>query len=95
MPWILFNLFVLAMLAIDLGVFHKKTHEVKIKEALIWSAVWISLAMLFNVGIYLWQGSKPAMEFLTGYIIEKSLSVDNIFVFIMIFSFFSVSPRYY
>jgi tellurite resistance protein TerC len=94
MPWILFNLFVLAMLAIDLGVFHKKTHEVKIKEALIWSAVWISLAMLFNVGIYLWQGSKPAMEFLTGYIIEKSLSVDNIFVFIMIFSFFSVPPLY-
>jgi tellurite resistance protein TerC len=82
------------MLAIDLGVFHRKAHEVKLKEALIWSGVWISLAMIFNVGLYFWQGPKPALEFLTGYVIEKSLSVDNIFVFVMVFSFFKVPPLY-
>jgi tellurite resistance protein TerC len=94
MNWILFNLFVLAMLAIDLGVFHRKAHEVKLKEALAWSGVWIALAMVFNVGLYFWQGPKPALEFLTGYVIEKSLSVDNIFVFVMIFSYFRVPPLY-
>ncbi len=92
MNWIIFNLFVLGMLAIDLGVFHRKAHEVKLKEALIWSGVWISLAMIFNAGLYFWQGPKPALEFLTGYVIEKSLSVDNIFVFVMVFSFFKVPP---
>lgn len=94
MSWIIFNLFVLAMLAIDLGVFHRKAHEVKLKEALIWSGVWISLALIFNAGLYFWQGPKPALEFLTGYVIEKSLSVDNIFVFVMVFSFFKVPPLY-
>jgi tellurite resistance protein TerC len=92
--WILFNLFVLAMLAIDLGIFHKKTHEVSMREALTWSGVWITLAMIFNVGLYFWQGPRPAMEFLTGYVIEKALSVDNIFVFVMVFSYFNV-PRAY
>jgi len=88
--WILFNLFVLAMLALDLGVFHKKAHEVRLKEALIWSGVWIGLALLFNLGIYFSAGKEQALEFLTGYLIEKSLSVDNIFVFLMIFSYFRI-----
>ncbi len=88
--WVLFNLFVLAMLALDLGVFHRKAHEVKFKEALGWSIVWIALALTFNVVIYLWRGSEAALQFLTGYVIEKSLSVDNIFVFLMVFTYFSV-----
>ena len=92
--WVIFNLFVLAMLALDLGVFHRKEHEVKFKEAVIWSIVWITLALLFNSGIYFWKGSKPALEFLTGYVIEKSLSVDNIFVFLLIFSYFKVPAQY-
>jgi len=89
-----FTLFVLAMLALDLGVFHRKAHEVTIKEALVWSGVWIVLALLFNLGVYYWRGYEPALEFLTGYLIEKSLSVDNIFVFMLIFSYFNVPPRY-
>jgi tellurite resistance protein TerC len=90
LPWVLFNIFVLAMLALDLGVFHRKAHEVKIKEALIWSAVWIALALLFNLGVYYWRGPQTALEFLTGYLLEKSLSVDNVFVFLLIFSYFRV-----
>ncbi len=92
--WIGFNVFVLAMLALDLGVFHRKSHEVKIKEALQWSAVWIMLALTFNGILYLWRGPETALEFLTGYLIEKSLSVDNIFVFIMIFAYFKVPATY-
>ncbi len=92
--WIGFIAFVVLLLAIDLGVFHRKSHEVKIKEALIWSAVWISLAFIFNYGIYIFMGKEKALEFLTGYLIEKSLSVDNLFVFIMLFTFFKVEPRY-
>ena len=88
--WIFFNIFVLAMLALDLGVFHRKAHVIKIKEALVWSAVWVTLALLFNLGIYFWRGPETALEFLTGYLIEKSLSVDNIFVFLLIFSYFGV-----
>ncbi|MEW6058512.1 MAG: hypothetical protein AB1540_18100, partial [Bdellovibrionota bacterium] len=84
--WIGFNAFVLLMLALDLGVFHRKAHTVKFKEAMIWSAVWVTLAMIFCGGVYWGMGSQPALEFLTGYLIEKSLSVDNIFVFLMIFS---------
>jgi len=94
LPWVLFNIFVLAMLALDLGVFHRKAHEVKIKEALIWSAVWIALALLFNLGIYVWRDSEQALKFFTGYVIEKSLSVDNIFVFLLIFSYFRVDSLY-
>jgi len=93
-PWIGFNIFVVAMLAIDLGVFHRKAHVVSLREAGIWSAVWISQALLFNAGIFILMGSQKGMEFLTGYIIEKSLSVDNIFVFFMIFSYFSVPAQY-
>jgi tellurite resistance protein TerC len=92
--WIIFNVFVLAMLALDLGVFHRKTHTVKLKEALGWSAVWITLALFYNLGIYFWLGKVKALEFLTGYVLEKSLSVDNIFVFIMLFSYFRVPAEY-
>jgi tellurite resistance protein TerC len=93
-PWILFNLFVLAMLALDLGVFHRKAHVVRLKEALGWSVVWICLALLFNALIYFWLGRETALQFLAGYIIEKSLSVDNLFVFLLIFSYFSVPSIY-
>jgi len=92
--WIGFIVFVILLLALDLGVFHRKSHEVKIKEALTWSVVWISLALIFNYGIYIYLGKEKALEFLTGYLIEKSLSVDNLFVFIMLFSFFNVEPKY-
>lgn len=92
--WAGFIAFVIILLALDLGVFHRKLHEVKIKEALIWSAVWISLALIFNYGIYVFMGKEKALEFLAGYLIEKSLSVDNLFVFIMVFSYFKVNPIY-
>ena len=88
--WIGFTLFVLAMLALDLGVFHRRAHEVRIREALLWTCVWIALALAFNVGVYFWFGSERALEFFTGYLIEKALSVDNIFVFLVIFSYFAV-----
>lgn len=92
--WIGFNFFVLLMLVLDLGVFHRTKHEIKIKEALIWTAVWITLALVFNYGIYFFQGKQKALEFLTGYLIEKSLSIDNIFVFILLFSYFEVPAAY-
>ncbi|RDV15716.1 TerC family protein [Pontibacter diazotrophicus] len=92
--WILFNAFVLLLLGLDLFVFHRKEHEVKIKEALLWSLFWIMLSLGFNAVIYYWQGPGPALEFLTGYLIEKSLSVDNLFVFIMIFSYFKVPLKF-
>jgi tellurite resistance protein TerC len=92
--WIGFNAFVVAMLALDLGVFNRKAHVVGYKEALIWSGVWISLALTFNAGLA-WQfGGEHGLEFLTGYLIEKSLSVDNIFVFIVVFSAMKVPPAY-
>ena len=94
--WIGFHLFVFIMLALDLGVFHKHTHKVPVKEAIIWSFVWITLALLFDLFIYLDKdfGPTKALEFLTGYVIEYSLSVDNIFVFILIFSYFAVNSQY-
>lgn len=92
--WVIFNAFVLGMLVLDLGVFHRHAHAVTIKEAAIWSVVWISLALLFNYGLYLFAGSTVALEFLGGYLLEKSLSVDNIFVFVLVFSFFRVLPAY-
>ncbi|MBI5404225.1 MAG: TerC family protein [Ignavibacteriae bacterium] len=92
--WIGFNVFVLLMLTLDLGVFHKKAHDVSIKEAVIWSAVWIFLAMVFNVIVYFNFGSQKAFEFLTGYLIEKSLSVDNIFVFVLVFGYFQIPNKY-
>jgi tellurite resistance protein TerC len=92
--WIGFNAFVLAMLALDLGVFHRQAHEVSLKEAGAWSTLWVSLALVFNYGIYHFMGPQAGLEFLTGYLIEKALSVDNIFVFVLIFSYFGVPPRY-
>lgn len=92
--WIVFNVFVLAMLALDLGVFHRKSHEVSVKEALIWTAVWMTLAMCFNLFVYYFFDKEKALEFFTGYLIEKSLSVDNIFVIILIFSYFKVPSAY-
>jgi tellurite resistance protein TerC len=92
--WIGFTLFVLAMLALDLGVFHRKSHIVSIKEAVTWSVIWISLAMLFNAGIYFFDGPEPAVQFFTGYLIEKSLSIDNIFIFALLFTSFSVPAIY-
>ncbi len=88
--WAGFNLFVLAMLALDLGVFHRKAHAVSLREATVWSGVWISLALLFNAGIWYFRGSEAGVQFLTGYLIEKSLSVDNIFVMALIFGYFAV-----
>lgn len=92
--WIAFNAFVLLMLTLDLGVFHRKSKEISIKDALIWTGVWVLLALLFNVFVYYQFGQEKALEFLTGYVIEKSLSVDNIFVMILIFSFFNVPAAY-
>lgn len=92
--WGGFNLFVLLMLALDLGVFHRKSHEVSVREALIWTGVWITLAMLFNLFIFYHFGKEKAIEYFTGYVIEKSLSVDNIFVIILIFSYFNVPKAY-
>ncbi len=92
--WLLFNFFILVMLAIDLGILHRHAHVVGLKEAFTWTIVWVVLALLFNLWIYFHAGVKPALEFLTGYLIEKSLSVDNVFVFLMLFSFFRVPPEY-
>lgn len=92
--WVLFNAFVLLMLALDLGVFHKKLHVVSVKEALIWSGIWIFLALFFNGFIYYAFGETKAMEFFTGYVIEKALSVDNIFVFVLIFTYFQIPSIY-
>ena len=94
--WIGFHIFIFIMLALDLGVFHKHTHKVPVKEAIIWSCVWIALALLFDFFIYTDKDFGPikALEFLTGYVIEYSLSVDNIFVFILIFSYFAVNNQY-
>jgi tellurite resistance protein TerC len=88
--WILFNLFVLAMLVLDLGVFHRRAHRVKFREALAWSAMWIGLAAAFAVLLYFWRGHVVTLEFVTGYVIELSLSVDNLFVFLLIFRYFRV-----
>ncbi len=92
--WAGFMALVVLMLVIDLGVFHRQAHEVKLKEALLWSAVWIALSLIFNYVIYYYMGKVKALEFLAGYLIEKSLSVDNLFVFIMIFTYFKVDPKY-
>ncbi len=99
--WILFNVFVVLMLVLDLGVFHKKTHEIKMKEALIWSGVWVALALIFNVALYFFytppaglSRMDTALQFFTGYVIEKSLSIDNIFVFLLLFSYFKVKSQY-
>lgn len=94
LKWGLFNLFIIALLVFDLGVLNRKEHEVTLKEALSWSAFWIALALSFCVGVWHYAGHEKALEFLTGYVIEYSLSVDNIFVFILIFGYFKVNPLY-
>ncbi len=92
--WAGFCLFLVIMLALDLGVFNKKQHEVSVKEAIGWSVVWIALALLFNGGVFLLMGHDKGLEFLTGYLLEKSLSVDNLFVFLLLFSYFDVPKKY-
>lgn len=92
--WSGFITLILFLLGIDLVIFNRKPHEITIKESLLWSLVWILIALLFNVGIYFWYGHESALQFFTGYLIEKSLSVDNLFVFLMLFSYFKVPSKY-
>lgn len=92
--WIGFHLLVFIMLALDLGIFNRKSHAISMKEALGWSAIWIVIAQAFNVFIYATFGSDAAVEFLTGYVLELSLSVDNLFVFLLLFSYFKVPSAY-
>lgn len=92
--WLVFNAFVLLMLALDLGVFHRKAHIVSIREAATWSVIWVACALIFAAGLFWQAGSDTAVTFLTGYLIEKSLSVDNIFVFVVLFSSLAVPPIY-
>ena len=92
--WIAFNAFVLAMLAADLFLFHREPHEVRTREAVIWSVVWVIVALLFGAGVYAFAGREAGMEYLAGYVIERALSVDNIFVFVLLFSYFRVPAIY-
>jgi tellurite resistance protein TerC len=94
LAWIGFNAFILALLAVDLGVFHRKAHEVTIREALVWSIVWVVLALAFAAVVWRAEGEVKALEYLTGYLIERALSIDNLFVFILIFSYFRVPAQY-
>jgi tellurite resistance protein TerC len=91
--WIAFAALVLAVLALDLGVFQRRAHEVRLREALVWTAVWIALSLLFALGVYARFGAETSLQFLTGYLIEKALSVDNLFVFFLVFSTFAVPPK--
>lgn len=90
--WVIFGAVVIAMLLLDLAFFRNKS-EIKVRQALLWSAFWIGLALTFNIVVYFWRGHTTALEFLTGYLIEESLSVDNLFVFVMIFTYFGVSTH--
>jgi tellurite resistance protein TerC len=92
--WIGFNIFILFLLLLDLKIFNRSPHEITIKESLIWSGIWIGISLVFNVGIYFWYGHTSALQFFTGYLIEKSLSIDNLFVFLLLFSYFKVPPKY-
>jgi tellurite resistance protein TerC len=92
--WVGFNAVVLALLAVDLGVFHRRAHAVAVREAAIWSAVWVGLSLSFGAAVYIAFGRQSGVEFLTGYLIEYALSVDNIFVFVLIFSYFRIPPQY-
>lgn len=92
--WIGFNACVLLMLAVDLGVFHRRAHAISLGEAATWSVVWVAVSLGFNLGLLHWYGRTAALEFFTGYVIEKSLSVDNLFVFVLLFKYFAVEPRY-
>lgn len=92
--WILFNLFVVLMLALDLGVFNRRAHAVGFREALAWSGIWIALALGFAAIVFFWHGKKESLEFVTGYVIELSLSIDNLFVFLVLFRYFRVPTEY-
>jgi tellurite resistance protein TerC len=92
--WIGFSFFIVFMLSLDLGLLNRKAHTIRYREAWIWTGVWVTLAMIIDYLVFLYQGSKSGLEFLTGYVIELSLSVDNLFVFILIFSFFKVPAKY-
>ena len=92
--WVGFNAFVLLMLALDLGVFHRHAHVVSLRESIVWTIVWVSLAAIFGGGVWYYAGAPKALEFYTGYVIEYSLSVDNIFVFALLFGYFSVPAQY-
>ncbi|MCC6960341.1 MAG: TerC family protein [Dehalococcoidia bacterium] len=94
LPWALFLAFIVGMLALDLGVFHRNAHEVSRREALAWSAAWIGLAIVFNAGVYLVRGPEAGLEWTTGYLVEKTLSIDNVFVILLIFSAFAVPGAY-
>src|ERR1700694_2633268 len=91
--WIFFNIFVLIAVALDLGLFHRRPHKIGLREAGIWSGAWIALSILFGVGVFWFLGRQPALEFFTGYLIEKALSIDNLFLFLVIFRAFSVDER--
>ncbi len=91
---VVFNLFMLGMLALDLGVFHRRAHAISFREASLRSGFWVVLSLAFNLGLYFWRGPQPALEFLTGYILEKSLSIDNVFLFAVIFSTMGLPPPY-
>lgn len=93
-PWVAFTLFILFMLALDLGVFHRRAHAISKKEALAWSVFWVVLSLLFNLGVWHFAGGRKGLEFFTGYLVEKSLSLDNIFVFLVIFTYFRVPAKY-
>ena len=92
-PWVLFNLFAVSMLVLDLRVFHRPGRATRPRQALGWSALYVSLAAAFAVLVYFWQGHQAALEFVTGYVLEFSLSVDNLFLFLVIFNFFAVSEE--
>lgn len=94
LPWLGFLALIGGLLALDLGVFHRDAHEVKRREALVWSVVWIGLALVFNAGVFIFMGTQSGIEWFTGYVVEKSLAVDNVFVFLLIFGAFAVPPRY-
>jgi tellurite resistance protein TerC len=94
LPWVAFNAFVLLLIVLDLFILQRKAHAVSIREAAIMSAMWIGVALAFNAFVYFWHGATPAVEFFTGYLLEKSLSVDNLFVFLVVFSFFGVEARF-
>ena len=92
--WIAFNAFVVLMLVLDLAVFHRKAHAIRFREAAITSLMWVALAAIFAVGVYFWRGQQSALEFTTGYVVEESLSVDNLFIFLLIFRYFRVPSEY-
>jgi len=92
--WVVFSAIILALLVLDLGVLHRKPHEVRAKEAAIWWAVWVALAVVFNAGVFLTRGVTPGFQFSTGYLIELSLSIDNVFVFVLLFDYFQVPARF-